>query len=102
MYINKITFNKYWQILKRVHNDKTHTQQDADIYYSVFKDCNENDFSQAIKEAIRKIKYFPKPAEINQFLPKEKMEDWDDLKKEPMNDAEKEEMEKILEKYKGE
>ena len=101
MYINNSIFNKYWQILKRVYQDKTHTQQDADIYYSVFKDCEEKTFSQAIKETIKKQRYFPNPAEINQYISND-VDKWKDLKAEEMTETEKEEMEKILEKYQGE
>lgn len=101
--IKRTIFNKYWQILKRNYNDTQHTTQDADTYYSIFKDFTEKDFTIAVKKSLMNCKYFPNIYEINQFIPRaDRFEKWERIEKEEMNEEELKEMEKLLKPFKTE
>ena len=46
--MTKEEFKKYWNILKRNYNDKTHTLEDFNLYFSIFKDESVKDFKMQL------------------------------------------------------
>ena len=97
--VSRDIFSKYWNILKRNYQDKTHTIEDFNLYYSIFKDFEEKDFINAIKQVLLNNKYFPRIDEIAQYLShsNDKVPEWfnDDLNTHITNDEQKE-LEKII------
>lgn len=92
-------FAKYWDILKKNYQDKTHNKEELYTYYSIFKDYDGEDFKQAIKQVLKYQKYFPRIDEIVQYLPEKKnIPEW--FEKEPQDstptEEEKKEMEELL------
>ena len=69
IYIDKDIFIKYWNILKKEYQDKTHDTQDLKLYYSILKDYKEKDLKQALKEVLKNENYFPRINEIIKYLP---------------------------------
>lgn len=99
--VSKDTFKKYWEILKRNYQDKTHNITDFNLYYSIFKEFEEKDFINAIKQVLLNNKYFPRIDEIAQYLPQNdtKLPEWfnkDLNEKTNITKTEKEELEKII------
>ena len=99
--VSRDIFEKYWNILKRNYQDKTHNTTDFNLYYSIFKDFEEKDFINAIKQVLLNNKYFPRIDEIAQYLShcNNKEPEWfnNDLSKEPhITKNEKEELERII------
>lgn len=97
--MNTKQFIKYWDILKKNYQDKTHNKDELYTYYSIFKDYDEEKFKQAIKQVLKYQKYFPRIDEIVQYLPeKEDTPLWFDTTPEdktPTKEEEKE-MEELL------
>lgn len=102
--MNIITFQKYWKILKRNYNNKSHTQEDMKIYYSIFKDLKDDEFKEVIKQVLKKQKYFPNIAEINQYVETKLKEypEWLDKKieNEELTKEEMKEMKELLKEFK--
>lgn len=99
--VSRDIFKKYWDILKRNYQDKTHTTEDFNIYYSIFKDFEEKDFINAIKQVLLNNKYFPRIDEIAQYIQHSdtNVPKWfnDDLSKDThITEKEQEELEKII------
>lgn len=102
--LSKDRFIYYWNLLLLNYNQK-HTQelqQKLNLYYSVFKDVEEEDFKTAIKKAMQNQKFFPNVNEIYKYLPTyqdkliEKMDAWKNLKKEEASLEEQNELKKLL------
>lgn len=74
MYIKKTIFNKYWKILKHDKNDKTHTQEDMGMYYSLFKDETDEVFILAVKNMLTSLSYFPRVDEMKNAIEKARIE----------------------------
>ena len=90
-------FSKYWNILKKNYQDKTHNKEELYTYYSIFKDYDEEIFKLAIKEVLLHQKYFPRIDEIFQYIPEETPSWFDkELKVESTSDEEQKEMEELL------
>lgn len=91
-------FKKYWNILKRNYQDKTHNDEDLKMYFSILKDYQEQDVINAIKEVLKKQPYFPRVDEIVKYLPTQEEPNW--FNQNPKNNLptqeEQEEMKKIL------
>lgn len=62
-------FNTYWNILKRNYQDTQHTEEDLKIYYSIFREYDEESFIKAIKMVLKYQPYFPRINEIVKYLP---------------------------------
>lgn len=101
-------FNIYWNIMKKNYKDTQHTEHDFKIYYSIFKEYQEQDFIYAIKMVLKYQSYFPRIDEIVKYLPKidefsneknsEKLPKWFNEKNEIRlpNKEEQEELENII------
>lgn len=103
MYIKSILFKKEWECLEKYYKKK-HTHNEANFYYLHLKDLTDEEFKKVMDLVYKKCKYFPNIAEIRELLPSDKeqtMENWTNLKSEPMTKEEEHELEKILSKYKG-
>lgn len=94
-------FKKYWDILLLNYNKK-HTQKLFNLYYSIFRKFEEQDFKVAIEQVLKKQPYFPNINEIFKYLPthteklEQKLKDWENVKVEPTTIEEQEELKKIL------
>lgn len=103
MNIKKTIFKKYWDILKNNKNDKTHTSEDMNMYYSLFKEVGDEVFIEAVKDVLLNLPYFPRVDELNESIKQAQhnleMEKWKDIKSEPMTKEEEKELEAILKKY---
>ena len=107
--MNKVIFQKYWKILKRNYNDKNHTQEDEQTYFSIFKDVSDEKFIEVIKLVLKNQKYFPNIAEINQYVEKIDKErpkvniipGWigKEIKREMPTDEEEKEMKELLKEF---
>ena len=101
--IKKTIFKKYWEILKRNKNDKTHTEEDMAIYYSLFKDVEDQTFIEAVKEALLNVPYFPRVDELNECIQhtqqKDKTEKWKEIKVELLTKEDKEWCKNFYKKY---
>lgn len=102
--LSKNRFIYYWNLLLLNYNQK-HTQelrQKRSLYYSVFKDVEEEDFKIAIKKTMQNQKYFPNVSEIFEYIPTyqekliEKMDSWEKLEKAETSLEEQEELKKLL------
>lgn len=99
-------FNTYWNILKRNYQDTQHTEEDLKIYYSIFREYDEDSFIKAIKMVLKYQPYFPRINEIVKYLPKiddeilenENIPKWmnETLSFIEPNEKEKEELERII------
>lgn len=102
--VSRDIFTKYWEILKRNYNDKTHNTTDADLYYSIFRKFKTKDFIKAIEQVMLHKKYFPRIDEIAEYLPKTKSKDKEPVPEwistnndiEPTTQQEQNEMENLL------
>lgn len=101
--IKKTIFKKYWEILKRNKNDKTHTEEDMAIYYSLFKDVEDQIFIEAVKEVLLNVPYFPRVDELNECIQhtqqKDKTEKWKEIKVELLTKEDKEWCKNFYKKY---
>ena len=68
------------------------------MYYSIFKDYQEQDVKDAIKEVLKYQSYFPRIDEIVKYLPKHEEPIWFENKKDliPATKEEQEEMEELI------
>lgn len=78
MYLDITIFTKYWQVLKKNYQDKTHDKNDFKLYYSILREYSEKDFIQAIKMVLKYNSYFPRIDEIVKYLPKMKKDEIQD------------------------
>lgn len=104
--LTRSLFNKYWNILKRNYNDKIHTQEDANIYYSIFKDLEKQTFIKTIELVLKKQKYFPNIAEMYQYVEvAEKKLNFqiisEGIEAKAISEQEQKELEKLMEKFKN-
>ncbi len=102
MFIDINLFSKYWNILKKNYQDKTHNEDDFKIYYSILKDYDKAVFIEGIKQVLKFQSYFPRIDEIVRYLPeKSEFKDFKwidkDLKVQEMTKEEEEEFNNILE-----
>lgn len=102
--LSKDRFEIYWKLLLLNYNQKnTHEmQQKYKLFYSVFKDVEENDFKIAVKKAIQYQQYFPNVNEVYKYLPttsekiEQKLKDWENIQAEKTSEEEQEELKKLL------
>lgn len=92
--MKKALFNKYWEMLKHDKNDKTHTQEDAAIYYSLFQNVSDKDFVEAIKYILLNYSYFPRVDEMQKAIDivtseKNIKPEWKNVKAEPLDTQDK-------------
>lgn len=94
-------FKKYWNILKRNYQDKTHNDEDLKMYFSILRDYQEQDVINAIKEVLKKQPYFPRVDEIVKYLPTQQEQEepgwfYQNLENNLPTKEEQEEMQNIL------
>lgn len=98
-------FNTYWNILKNNYKDTQHNDKEYKIYYSIFKEYENDDFIKAIKMVLKYQSFFPRIDEIVKYLPQidkipgsKLVPEWfdKDLKIEKLSEKEERELEKIL------
>lgn len=97
--MNISVFSKYWNILKKNYQDKTHNKEEMYTYYSIFKEYDEDTFKRAVKETLKHQKYFPRIDEIHQYiLVEDIVPDWMDkeLERVPLTEEEKKDIEAML------
>lgn len=94
--MNIKVFSKYWDILKKNYQDKTHNKEELYTYYSIFKEYDEDTFKKAVKQTLKHQKYFPRIDELYQYI--EEVPTWvdKDLQILPPTEEDKREMEKLL------
>ncbi len=74
--VSRDIFKKYWNILKRNYSDKTHNASDFNLYFSIFKDYEEEKFIYAIKQVLINNSYFPRIDEIAKYLSNDDEPKW--------------------------
>lgn len=100
--LSKDRFKYYWELLLLNYNQK-HTQKKFNLYYSIFKNIEEEDLKIAIKRAIENQRFFPNINEIHSCLPtqeekmEQKLKSWENIEKEEATEEEQEELKKLLE-----
>lgn len=102
MYIDKYIFKRYWDIVKRDKNDKTHTDEDLNTYYSLFRNVEKEVFIEAIKLVLLNLSYFPRIDELNNCIQaarnKLTIKKWECAKREALTKDEEIELKKDLER----
>lgn len=96
--LNKEKFEIYYKMLLLNYN-KRHTQSLYKMYYEFFKNETEEDFKNAVMEAIRNEKYFPNIAELSKYLPtkaEQKLKEWEDVRSEKVTEEEEKELKEML------
>ena len=96
--LNKYIFDNYYKMLLLNYNKK-HTQSLYKMYYEFFKNETEEDFKNAVMEAIRNEKYFPNIAELSKYLPTEeekKLKGWENLESKTVTEEEENELKEML------
>ncbi|MCM1052491.1 MAG: hypothetical protein NC483_00715 [Ruminococcus sp.] len=94
-------FKYYWDLLLLNYN-KRHTQKLFNLYYSIFRKVEEQNFKYAIEQAIKHQSYFPNVNEIYKYLPtredklQQKMRDWENVEAEETTIEEQEELKNLL------
>lgn len=93
-------FKKYWNILKKNYQDKTHNDEDLKMYFSILRDYQEQDVISAIKEVLKQQPYFPRVDEIVKYLPTQEEPNWfnQSVENNIPTQQEREEMQNILDK----
>ena len=80
-----------------VNYKSTHNDKQFKLYYECLKDYSEEDVLKAVLETIKSNRYFPNVNEIIVNMPKKStLDGWDNIKKEPLNEEERQELEKFL------
>lgn len=81
-----------------VNYKSTHDDKQFRLYYECLKDYDEKAVLKAVLETIKNNRYFPNVNEIIVNMPKKNtLDEWDNIRKEPLNEEEKQELEKIKE-----
>ena len=86
--------------MKRNYMDKTHDDEDKKTYYSIFREYDEQEFKNAVKQVLLNQSYFPRIDEISKYLLVEvDVPKWfnEKLENEQPTQQEIQEMDKILE-----
>lgn len=102
MYIKNTTFKKEWEQLEKYYKKK-HTRDEANFYYSMLKDLDDEEFLKTMFNVYNNCKYFPNIAEIREQVPNKKkqiVDKWKDIKAEPINEEERKELEDLLKDFK--
>lgn len=98
-------FTKYWNIMKRNYQDKTHTTDDLKYYYSILRNYTQQDLKNAFEKVLKFQSYFPRIDEIVKYLPGDKEEDTPKWMSKPITDEisekELEELEDIVKQLGG-
>lgn len=98
-------FTKYWNIMKRNYQDKTHTTDDLKYYYSILRNYTQQDLKNAFEKVLKFQSYFPRIDEIVKYLPGNKEEDTPTWMSKPITDEisekELEELEDIVKQLGG-
>lgn len=96
--LNISIFDSYYKMLL-LNYSKKHTQSLYKMYYEFFKNETEEDFKNAVMQAIRNEKYFPNVAELSKHLPtqeEKKLRDWENVKSETVSEEEEKELKEML------
>ena len=96
--LNRDQFEIYYKMLL-LNYSKKHTQSLYKMYYEFFKNETEEDFKNAVMQAIRNEKYFPNVAELSKHLPtqeEKKLRDWENVKSETVSEEEEKELKEML------
>lgn len=96
--LNRDKFEIYYKMLLLNYNKK-HTQSFYKMYYEFFKNESEEDFKNAVMEAIRNEKYFPNIAELSKYLPtkeEKKLRDWENVKSDQVSEEEERKLKEML------
>ena len=96
--LNKYIFDNYYKMLLLNYNKK-HTQSLYKMYYEFIKNETEEDFKNAVMEAIRNEKYFPNIAELSKYLPtkeEKKLRNWKNIESETVTEEEEKELKEML------
>lgn len=96
--LNRDKFEIYYKMLLLNYN-KRHTQSLYKMYYEFFKNETEEDFKNAVMEAIRNEKYFPNIAELSKYLPtkeEKKLRDWENVESVKVSEEEEKELKEML------
>lgn len=81
LYINKTLFKKEWKELEKYYK-KTHTRDEANLYYLKLQDLTDEKFLVVVDLVYKKCRYFPNIAEIRNLLPDQKiqqMKAWENI-----------------------
>ena len=96
--LNISIFDNYYKMLLLNYNKK-HTQSLYKMYYEFFKNETEEDFKNAVMEAIRNEKYFPNIAELSKYLPtktEKKLKEWENTESDQVTEEEEKELKEML------
>lgn len=108
VYIKSTLFKKEWEQLEKYYfrgeknKEKKHTRDEANFYYSKLKDLSDDIFLKTIDNVYKNCKYFPCIAEIREQIPNCQeivMNEWKDLKYEPLSEEDKEWARGFYKKY---
>ena len=98
--LNISIFDNYFNVLLLNYNkSKKDTHNLRKMYYEFFKNETEEDFKNAVMQAIRNEKYFPNVAELSKHLPtqeEKKLRDWENVKSETVSEEEEKELKEML------
>jgi len=107
--IKNILFKQEWKKLENYYypgeknkSKREYTRTQANLYYSKLKDLTDDEFILTINNIYNNCKYFPNIAEIREQVPHNmelKMNSWEDLNHEPLDENDKEWCRNFYKKY---